>query len=63
MACYYQIFGEPKDMRQYGWGNCIICSEDEKNKDCKGHIKISVSYFEVRRQSDDQKTKENAEEK
>lgn len=41
MRCFYQIFGR-QTTRPPGWGNCDICTPDDKNKNCPGYIRISV---------------------
>lgn len=41
MQCFYQVFYRPTT-RPFGWGNCDICTPDDKNKDCRGYIRVSV---------------------
>ena len=46
--CFYQVFGSGKGIRLEGWGNCEICKADEKNKECKGYIGISVIIIDIK---------------
>lgn len=45
MICLYQLFGAPT-LKPKDWGNCHICTPDEKNQQCKGYI--GIAYLEVK---------------
>ena len=46
--CFYQFFGIVDNHSCEDWGDCSICKQDEKNKECDGYIPITVKEFEVR---------------
>lgn len=39
-------------VRPEGWGNCEICTQDEKNKECKGYYPITLRTFYVQEQDE-----------
>lgn len=55
MTCFYQVFKKPY-LPMEGWGDCRTCKPDEKNINCRGFIKINLTYAEVA----DENTKQEA---
>lgn len=47
VRCFNQVF--KPEICVPGWGNCRICTADEKNKSCKGYetYRIRIYEFEV----------------
>lgn len=38
--CLHQVFRPNINIDICGWGNCLICKSDDKNKQCKGYYEI-----------------------
>lgn len=46
--CVHQFFRRaPSCVTPPGYGNCSICTADERNVHCGGYVPISVGTFEV----------------
>jgi len=72
MACLHQIFKSDDGLkiRPHGWGNCSICTPDEKNRECPGFVGIALMTITIKNRKgrvssivcegggDDQKTAE-----
>lgn len=44
-ACFYHHFKRKKSPIMTGWGDCLVCLPDEKNKQCRGYIEINLSEY------------------
>jgi hypothetical protein len=46
-VCFYKAFGGYANYYDKVWYNCPICKNDEKNKECKYYIPVTICIFNV----------------